>query len=130
MVKMKNSFKKKGWGSETTDPFYYSKGWRGLREKYISNFPLDELKNQFGFVEAGEIVDHIIPRSLCTDLEFEWLNLQTLSFKSHQQKTAQSHRIDTLAEFIKEMEDGKLMYICTEEKRIKLLELVKQKGLY
>ncbi|MDR7130681.1 5-methylcytosine-specific restriction endonuclease McrA [Algoriphagus sp. 4150] len=115
---------KVGWDGET-DPFYQSAKWKKVRKKYIDLNPLDELKLQYGIVSAGIIVDHIIPRRLYTELEFNELNFQTLDFKSHQQKTAQTRGINTLQEFLDQMENGKLMNICSEEKRLGLIDCLK-----
>ncbi|MBS9525901.1 HNH endonuclease [Litoribacter alkaliphilus] len=117
------------WTKNEKDNFYRLKPWRSLRKKYIEANPLDELKAQFDLVEAGEIVDHIISRSICPDLELEWDNLQTLSWYSHQQKTAVTRGVTTLKEYVQEMKNGKLQHVCTKEKKEKLLSLLNEKGM-
>lgn len=126
---MKKKYNNSSW-TNIDSSFYQKKEWRSLRKKYIDENPLDELKLQFGIIEAGVIVDHIIPRRLAEELEFEWNNLQTLSFLSHQQKTAQGQKIDNLEGYIHHMKKGKLQNICTEEKKEKLFKLLIEKGLY
>ncbi|MBC6365804.1 hypothetical protein [Algoriphagus sp. AK58] len=118
---------KTGWKGET-DPFYYSASWRSLRKKHIDLYPLDELKLQFGIVSPAVIVDHIIPRSITKEFELEEFNLQSLDFLNHQQKTAQTRGINTLDEFLYHLEFGKLQSICTEEKKIRLLELLRNRN--
>lgn len=123
----------RNWGSGSwtgkADAFYSSRKWRGLRAKHIEENPLDELKEQYGIVEVGEIVDHIIPRDVCKELEMCEYNLQTLSFLSHQQKTATTRGITDLNEFVRELRKGKLQYICTEERKDRLIQHLKSIGL-
>ncbi len=111
---------KLGWEGQT-DSFYHSKQWKLLRKNHIDKNPLDELKLQFGIVSPAVLVDHIIPRSITTQFELNEFNLQSLDFHSHQQKTVQTRGIKTLDEFIYQLEFGKLQNICSEERKILLL---------
>lgn len=115
---------KVGWEGQA-DPFYHGRRWKTLRKKYIDENPLDELKLQFGIVSPAVIVDHIIPRSITNKFELNEINLQSLDFHSHQQKTSQTRGIKTLDEFLYELEFGKLQNICSEEKKIGLLKIKK-----
>ncbi|ERM80216.1 hypothetical protein P872_14095 [Rhodonellum psychrophilum GCM71 = DSM 17998] len=131
---MTGKWSKKSWTGESS-AFYQTTKWKNFRKKIIEETPLCELCSQYGFVNAGKIADHIIPRSICEDLEYEVDNIQILcedfegGTNCHSQKTAQSRNIKLIESFIDEMENGKLQYICTEKKKKKLFELLKEKGL-
>jgi hypothetical protein len=110
----------KGWGFDTD--FYRRKAWLKLRQKYIQESPVCELCNQYDIVSQGEVVDHIISRRICAELEYATLNLQTLCGKCHQGKTALERNIETLEDYLMAMKDGKLMHITTPDKMKILLE--------
>lgn len=121
MSKWKNG--SKSWGSSFDGgDFYRKKPWLQLRKKYIEDNPLCELCHQYDIVSAGAVVDHIVSRRITQDWELDVENLQTLCDDCHNKKTAQEHRINDLDSYIKEMKNGKLQYITTEEKKEVILK--------
>ncbi len=72
-------------------------------------------------------MDHIIPVSIADHLKFDTDNFQTLcedyngASNCHSQKTALQRNITTIEDYVNEMDGGKLMYICTEDKRDRLI---------
>ena len=75
------------------------------------------------------MIDHIIPRRILQDLELEPDNLQGLSEQEHYNKSGLERDIKTLDDFIKELQSGKLQYVCTPAKKEKLFLVLKEKGL-
>ncbi len=62
--------------------------WRGLRKKYITQFPLCIECKKRGHIKAGDLVDHIIAIA-DGGPEWDWANLQSLCFQHHSKKTNQ-----------------------------------------
>ena len=126
MDKKKSKWDSKGFGFDTD--FYRRKVWLTLRKRMFELSPVCELSAQHGIIKPTAVIDHIIPRRILQDLELEPDNLQGLSEQEHHNKSGLERNIQTLEEFIKELQQGKLQYICTPEKKIKLLLMLKTKG--
>lgn len=123
---------KGSWGK--VNPFYQSKEWRALREEKLEQSPICELCETIGLVTPANVVDHIIPIEVNEELKLEPLNLQSLcehqgSNNCHRQKTVTTRPFRSFGRFVKEMEDGKLRFICSPEARDKLLRFLKEKAL-
>ena len=127
MDKTKSKWDSKGFGFDTD--FYRRKDWLTLRKRMFELSPVCELSAQHGIIKPTAVIDHIIPRRILQDLELEPDNLQGLSEQEHHNKSGLERNIQTLEEFIKELKQGKLQYICTPAKKEKLLLLLKEKGL-
>lgn len=123
------------WNNNKTDSFYSSLKWRKLRKRKIDENPICELCAQYGIINAGAIVDHIISKDVADELKLEYQNLQTLcedysgGSNCHAKKTAQTRNVKTIKDYYKEMIDGKLQYICTEASKIRLFNLLEQRRL-
>ncbi len=92
--------------------FYRKTPWLKLRKWHFYQFPLCQLCESVGYTTAGDVVDHIIPRSLTLEYELEPDNLQTLCHRCHSQKTNISKNINDVDHYIKEMKEGKLRFIA------------------
>lgn len=123
MISMKKI--NKSWGFDTD--FYRHKSWLVIRDNKINENPLCELCEGVGMVTPACFVDHIIPRRITTSFENDTENLQSLCDRCHSQKTQLERKYVDLHTFIKEMDTGKLQYICTHEKKDPLFQLVKNR---
>lgn len=112
------------WGKDTD--FYRKSPWLKLREAKIEENPLCELCESVGKTESGKFIDHILNRIMFPDYELEPDNLQTLCERCHSQKTRLESIPKTKAEYIKEMEEGRLRFICTKKAKEKLFELIEK----
>jgi 5-methylcytosine-specific restriction endonuclease McrA len=127
MDKTKSKWDSKGFGFDTD--FYRRKDWLTLRKRIFELSPICELSAQHGIIRPTAVIDHIIPRRILQYLELEPDNLQGLSEQEHHNKSGLERNIQTLEEFIRELVHGKLQYVCTPEKKARLLLLLKEKGL-
>ena len=76
---------------ERKDRFYDSSKWRKLRRVFLDSHPLctdpfGEHK-KIGRPEAAVHIDHIIPRSVSQEQEFDADNLQALCHRCHSRKS-------------------------------------------
>lgn len=94
--------------------FYRQKPWLNLRKWYFNENPICQLCSNVGLTTPGDVVDHIIPRSLTKDFELEPANLQTLCHRCHSQKTNLTKNINDLDVYIDSMKWGKLRFITPE----------------
>ncbi|UCS95420.1 HNH endonuclease [Echinicola marina] len=77
-----------------------------------------------GITIVGAFLDHIAPRRLFENLEYEEVNYQHLCSKCHSQKMALEARIDDKDEWLREFVDGRLKFICEGAKRLELLRFL------
>lgn len=68
--------------------FYWSKGWRKLREYYIRRNPLCLHCKQKGIYSPAVIVDHIVEIDDDYSRRLDKTNLQSLCLACHNTKTA------------------------------------------
>lgn len=113
----------KGWGYDTD--FYRKSSWIKLKKKHIQDNPLCELHLNYHMVEGADVVDHIIPRRVTKEYELDEDNLQSLCHDCHNKKIGIEKDIGDLNMFIKELDEGKLQYVCVEEKKKILLEKIR-----
>lgn len=66
----------------------YDARWRRLRKAKLAADPLCEICLKEGRTEAAEVVDHIVPHRGHDALRLDWKNLQSLSKRCHDRKTA------------------------------------------
>ncbi len=66
--------------------FYQKVGWRVRRAGKLKMNPLCEECQREGRHVVGNVVDHIIPRSM-GGADYDWNNLQTLCYEHHNKKT-------------------------------------------
>jgi 5-methylcytosine-specific restriction protein A len=83
----------KDWGkpNKITDRFYLSPRWKHTRMIHLSRQPLCVMCEALGLLVAGQIVDHIIPRSQ-GGADCDPSNLQTLCKRHHNIKTKREQR--------------------------------------
>jgi 5-methylcytosine-specific restriction protein A len=66
----------------------YSRRWEKLRSAKLAAQPLCEVCLAAGITEAAEVVDHKRPHRGDATLLYDWSNLQSLSKRCHDRKTA------------------------------------------
>jgi len=124
----KKKWNNKGWSDFDTD-FYRKTPWLKLRKFIITENPLCVLHLEHGMIEEAKILDHIIPRRLCIDLELEESNLQPLCNECHSQKSGLEVKYQDLFSFLKELENGKLRFITPYKNKMELFKVLPDYGI-
>lgn len=119
---MKTNTKNSSWGKDNT--FYKRKSWLSLRDLKLDQNPLCELCNSVGIITPAVYADHILNRKLFPEFELDIENIQSLCPTCHSQKTKIELIPQTRKDYLKELDSGKLQYICTSEAKKMLLEFI------
>lgn len=72
-----------------SEPTLYDARWQKIRQLWLIDHPLCAECERQGRLEAGNVVDHIIPHKGDKELFYSQSNLQTLCKRHHDIKTAQ-----------------------------------------
>lgn len=77
--------------SDSHDPWYKQPRWRRLRKQFLNKHPLCIYCN--GVVKTAEIVDHLRPRRLYPELEWEEKNFSPVCSECHRKKSGKESQI-------------------------------------
>lgn len=110
-----NEVRRNNHTERKSDPFYYSKRWvklRGVERKRHPTCAYCRPK-----VTPTQLIDHVRPRRLYPELEYDTNNLIGSCHRCHNRKSARESRISTRDEFESNMTG--YIQICEQEHKTK-----------